>query len=97
MKDPIKAIEERLQMLEQINNKVLKREFNIPRDIQWITQQWGANIESLKILEKDIQNLIALVKEYEEIMSDSKCRYCGGIDNDAIASIKSKIFGSSEG
>ena len=54
MKDPIKEIEERLKMLEHINNKVLKREFNIPRDIQWITQQWGANIESFKILEKDI-------------------------------------------
>ena len=91
MKDPIKEIEERLKMLEQINNKVLKREFNIPRDIQWITQQWGANIESFKILEKDIQNLIALVRTYESVLDDSTN------SEEMIWRIKSKIFGSSEG
>ena len=85
MKDPIKEIEERLKMLEHINNKVLKREFNIPRDIQWITQQWGANIESFKILEKDIQNLIAVVKELEKEVPF------------LVSEIKSKIFGSSDG
>ncbi len=56
--------------LKQVNEHIKKCNWDLPRDVHKMMDQWKANIEGLELLEKEFTPLIQALEEAKRIMEN---------------------------